>query len=168
MWDLIKRSPCKGTKNLQLLKSSPTTGNSGSRYSGLCSVHSTVPRFLPRIFATQTNRRNEATMAEDKATHEEEQGKTTDSNWRYLAYAARIKTALTRSARYLGNDNQEINSHCSTTSVAYTSDMGEAFRPVVPAWIVKSAYGISWAYVLGDVAFEGYKERVRVMMLPLS
>jgi len=43
-------------------------------------------------------------------------------------------------------------------SQAYTSDMGEAFRPVVPSWVVRSAYGISWAYVLGDVCWEGKKD----------
>jgi fission process protein 1 len=42
--------------------------------------------------------------------------------------------------------------------LAYTSDVGEAFRPVVPVRIVRAAYAISWAYVGTDVAIEGYKE----------
>lgn len=40
--------------------------------------------------------------------------------------------------------------------LAYTSDFGEAFRPLVHPWAVKGAYGVSWAYVIGDVAYEGY------------
>ena len=53
-----------------------------------------------------------------------------------------------------------------------TSDIGEAFRPVVPSILVTAAYGISWLYLAGyvlkatkldilncssDVAYETYK-----------
>ncbi|KAI9051734.1 hypothetical protein LZ554_004774 [Drepanopeziza brunnea f. sp. 'monogermtubi'] len=66
---------------------------------------------------------------------------STESNIRYAAYASRIRTALLSAQRY----------------VAYTSDIGESFRPVAhPNW-VKAAYGVSWAYLVGDVAHEGYK-----------
>ena len=66
---------------------------------------------------------------------------STDSNIRYAAYATRIRTALLSAQRY----------------VAYTSDIGESYRPVAhPNW-VRAAYGISWAYLAGDVAHEGYK-----------
>jgi fission process protein 1 len=41
--------------------------------------------------------------------------------------------------------------------VAYTSDIGESFRPVAHPWLVRGAYGVSWAYILGDVGYEGYK-----------
>lgn len=41
--------------------------------------------------------------------------------------------------------------------IAYTSDIGESFRPVAHPNLVRSAYGISWAYLIGDVAHEGYK-----------
>jgi len=50
------------------------------------------------------------------------------------------------------------------------SDIGEAFRPVVPPWfgesmaqednslqVVTAAYGVSWAYLIGDVSFTTYK-----------
>lgn len=41
--------------------------------------------------------------------------------------------------------------------VAYTSDIGESFRPVAhPNW-VRGAYAVSWLYLAGDVAHEGYK-----------
>jgi mitochondrial fission process protein 1 len=45
--------------------------------------------------------------------------------------------------------------------VAYTSDIGESFRPVAHPWLVRGAYGVSWIYVLGDTAHEGYKAYVR-------
>jgi len=66
---------------------------------------------------------------------------STESNIRYAAYATRIRTALLSAQRY----------------VAYTSDIGESFRPVAHPYLVRTAYGISWAYILGDVAHEGYK-----------
>jgi fission process protein 1 len=66
---------------------------------------------------------------------------STDSNIRYAAYAARFRTILTSAHRY----------------VAYTSDIGESFRPVAhPNWI-RAAYGVSWLYIGGDVAYEGFK-----------
>ncbi|TRM68405.1 mitochondrial 18 KDa protein-domain-containing protein [Schizophyllum amplum] len=66
---------------------------------------------------------------------------STDSDIRYMAYGARLRTALRAGQRY----------------IAYTSDVGEAFRPVVPPWAVTAAYGISWVYLLGDVSYETYK-----------
>ncbi|KAL2267279.1 hypothetical protein VTJ83DRAFT_4556 [Remersonia thermophila] len=66
---------------------------------------------------------------------------STDSNVRYAAYAARFRTILLSAHRY----------------VAYTSDIGESFRPVAHPWLVRGAYGVSWAYILGDVGYEGYK-----------
>ncbi|RXW21184.1 hypothetical protein EST38_g4674 [Candolleomyces aberdarensis] len=68
-----------------------------------------------------------------------------DSEIRYMAYGARLRTALRASTRY----------------IAYTSDIGEAFRPVVPPWIVTAAYGVSWLYLSGDVAYESYKAHHR-------
>lgn len=41
--------------------------------------------------------------------------------------------------------------------MAYTSDIGESFRPVAHPNLVRAAYGISWLYILGDVSYEGYK-----------
>ncbi|KAI9732287.1 MAG: hypothetical protein M1818_007607 [Claussenomyces sp. TS43310] len=68
-------------------------------------------------------------------------GESTDSNLRYAAYATRIRTALLSAQRY----------------VAYTSDIGESFRPVAHPRLVRAAYGISWAYLIGDVTYESYK-----------
>ncbi|KAJ5143032.1 uncharacterized protein N7515_001819 [Penicillium bovifimosum] len=70
---------------------------------------------------------------------------STESPVRYAAYANRIRTILISAHRY----------------VAYTSDIGESFRPIAHPWLVRSAYGISWAYLLGDVGHEGYKAYLR-------
>ncbi|KAG2183341.1 hypothetical protein INT43_006346 [Umbelopsis isabellina] len=64
-----------------------------------------------------------------------------DTEARWLGYGARLRTAIRASTRYL----------------AYSSDVGEAFRPIVPPVLVRAAYGISWAYVGLDVGYEGYK-----------
>ncbi|KAI1079125.1 mitochondrial 18 KDa protein-domain-containing protein [Whalleya microplaca] len=66
---------------------------------------------------------------------------STESNVRYAAYANRLRTVMLSAQRY----------------VAYTSDIGESFRPVAHPWLVRGAYGVSWAYILGDVSYEGYK-----------
>ncbi|GAB1738175.1 hypothetical protein NU219Hw_g2705t1 [Hortaea werneckii] len=72
-------------------------------------------------------------------------GETTDSSVRYAGYAARLRTIMLSAHRY----------------VAYTSDVGESFRPVAHPYLVRGAYGVSWAYLLGDVGYEGYKAYVR-------
>ncbi|KAI0370185.1 hypothetical protein BV20DRAFT_1052529 [Pilatotrama ljubarskyi] len=70
---------------------------------------------------------------------------STDSDLRYMAYGARLRTALRAGHRY----------------IAYTSDVGEAFRPVVHPAIVTAAYGVSWLYLVGDVGYETYKAHRR-------
>lgn len=74
---------------------------------------------------------------------------TTDSSIRYAAYANRIRTIMLSAQRY----------------IAYTSDIGESFRPVAHPWLVKGAYAISWAYLIGDVSNEGYKAYCRQQRL---
>ena len=44
---------------------------------------------------------------------------------------------------------------------AYTSEVGESFRPIAHPLLVRSAYAVSWAYIIGDVAYEGYKAYLR-------
>lgn len=61
---------------------------------------------------------------------------TTDLAIRYLAFVG----ACARLVRYL----------------AYTSDFGEAFRPIAHPYVVRASYGVSWAYVIGDVSYEAY------------
>eukprot|EP00744_Colponema_vietnamica_P008617 GILI01012285.1.p1 GENE.GILI01012285.1~~GILI01012285.1.p1 ORF type:complete len:240 (-),score=41.77 GILI01012285.1:116-835(-) len=43
--------------------------------------------------------------------------------------------------------------------LAYTSDFGEAFRPLANPWVVRGAYGVSWGYVIADVAYKGHTLR---------
>lgn len=68
-------------------------------------------------------------------------GESTDSSVRYAAYASRLRTIMLSAHRY----------------VAYTSDIGESFRPVAHPYLVRGAYGVSWAYLIGDVSYEGFK-----------
>ena len=70
---------------------------------------------------------------------------STDSSIRYAAYANRVRTIMLSAQRY----------------VAYTSDIGESFRPIAHPIFVRAAYGISWAYLVGDVSHEGYKAYIR-------
>ncbi|KAI9795023.1 MAG: hypothetical protein M1816_000043 [Peltula sp. TS41687] len=55
----------------------------------------------------------------------------------------------------LNKDLQRILSEDSLFDEIYEGT--ESFRPVAHPWIVKGAYGISWAYLTGDVLNEGYK-----------
>jgi len=88
-------------------------------------------------------------MAEKAQDHidnlADEDATSTDSELRYMAYASRLRTAVRTAHRY----------------VAYTSDVGEAFRPLTRPWIVTGAYAISWLYLGGDVAFETWKAKRR-------
>jgi fission process protein 1 len=70
---------------------------------------------------------------------------STESSIRYAAYASRVRTIMLSAQRY----------------IAYTSDIGESFRPVAHQNWVRAAYGISWLYLGGDVAHEGYKAYLR-------
>lgn len=68
-----------------------------------------------------------------------------DSSLRYAAYANRFRTILLASHRY----------------VAYTSDIGESFRPVAHPYLVKMGYGVSWLYILGDVLYVAWKTKLK-------
>ncbi|KAH7343844.1 mitochondrial 18 KDa protein-domain-containing protein [Rhizoctonia solani] len=64
-----------------------------------------------------------------------------DTSARYAAYGARLRTALRASTRY----------------VAYVRRVNTSV--LVPPLIVTAAYGVSWAYLAGDVAYETYKAK---------
>lgn len=70
---------------------------------------------------------------------------STESSVRYAAYVSRFRTILLSARRY----------------VAYTSGIGESFRPSAHPVAVKAAYSVSWAYLIGDVSYEGYKAYLR-------
>lgn len=68
-----------------------------------------------------------------------------ETGLRYAAYANRFRTILLASHRY----------------VAYTSDIGESFRPVAHPYLVSLGYGISWLYILGDVGYASWKVKMK-------
>jgi len=70
--------------------------------------------------------------------------KSTDTKLRYTGYTFVIPTILRSAVRYS----------------AYLSDFGESFRPIISSKVVRLTYAMSWSYVIGDVAWEGYKARV--------
>jgi fission process protein 1 len=63
-----------------------------------------------------------------------------DTDARYLAYAQRVARVFTASSRYL----------------AFSSDVGEAFRPVVHPQAVRFSYMLTWGYVFGDIGYSTY------------
>lgn len=68
-----------------------------------------------------------------------------EGNLRYAAYANRFRTILRASHRY----------------IAYTSDIGESFRPVAHPYLVTLGYGVSWAYLLCDVGYASWVVKMR-------
>ncbi|KAJ3288927.1 hypothetical protein HDU79_004456 [Rhizoclosmatium sp. JEL0117] len=70
---------------------------------------------------------------------------TVDGPLRYLGLLGRVRNVVIAQSRLL----------------AYTSEVGEAFRPIASPMFVTAAYGVSWAYVLGDVGFETYKMKMK-------
>lgn len=87
---------------------------------------------------TETVNKVESSISENDSIAQE-------SNLRYAAYANRFRTILLASHRY----------------VAYTSDIGESFRPVAHPYLVSLGYGVSWLYILGDVLFESWKVKLK-------
>lgn len=79
---------------------------------------------------TRMSESPDAIKVHNELDHPEEEGAG-----RYVAYVSRLKTILTTGSRY----------------IAYSSDIGEAFRPLTRPAVVTAAYGISWAYVFSDV-----------------
>lgn len=69
----------------------------------------------------------------------------TEGNLRYAAYANRFRTLLRASHRY----------------IAYTSDVGESFRPVAHPYLITLGYGVSWAYLLGDVGYASWMVKMK-------
>jgi fission process protein 1 len=63
-----------------------------------------------------------------------------DTELRYTGYAGRLAAVM-----------RTIASSSGTRYLAYVSDIGEGFRPIVHPNFVKACYGLSWGYVLGDV-----------------
>ncbi|SPN99878.1 uncharacterized protein DNG_02730 [Cephalotrichum gorgonifer] len=116
-----------------------TTSNATATQSGNKQPEIPSPALPQTITESSVPKVKHETLLE-KLT-EGETADSTESNLRYAAYTNRFRTILLSAHRY----------------VAYTSDIGESFRPVAHPGLVRAAYGVSWAYILGDVSYEGYK-----------
>ncbi|CAK9437248.1 uncharacterized protein LODBEIA_P16260 [Lodderomyces beijingensis] len=106
----------------------------------MSSAISSSSQSPPRATANQTIEKVKGAV-DDNAVDSIEQ----ESGLRYAAYANRLRTILLASHRY----------------VAYTSDIGESFRPVAHPYLVKSGYAISWLYILGDVSFAAWVTKMK-------
>ncbi|CAI5755538.1 unnamed protein product [Candida verbasci] len=61
------------------------------------------------------------------------------------------------SIRYLGYFNRIKNLvKASNRALAYASEVGESFRPIAHPKLVTFMYGVSWAYIIGDVSYAAW------------
>ena len=67
------------------------------------------------------------------------------------------KTRGIKILEFLKNHDQNIINFLTWRPFAYTSEVGEAFRPVIPKFLVNTAYGISIGYCLVDTAVKVHK-----------
>ena len=65
----------------------------------------------------------------------------TPSEWNALAY---VRYGLRGGAELLAGQR----------AIAYASEVGEASRQMVPRWLVRSTYGLSWLYVGADTSLQ--------------
>ncbi|KAI5968245.1 hypothetical protein CANMA_002461 [Candida margitis] len=86
-----------------------------------------------------------STVSKVKGSVDDQSVTDQESGLRYAAYANRLRTILLASHRY----------------VAYTSDIGESFRPVAHPYLVKSGYAVSWLYILGDVSYASWITKMK-------
>lgn len=84
---------------------------------------------------------NDGTIDDHESVHLAHQLDINETNARYAGYSA----GFARLFRYL----------------AFTSDFGEALRPVVSKTIVNSSYAVAIGYCFADVGWEAYKLKQR-------
>lgn len=71
----------------------------------------------------------------------------------YVAQLARLKVFLFSKGAVAGAVSKaKAVAADGARYVAYSSDVGESFRPVLKPWMVNATYGIAGVYVLGDCA----------------
>jgi hypothetical protein len=102
--------------------------------------------------------------------HEETVADHHQGTLRYLAYAARAKALLAIKAKAAGAHLIQVTGGAASGGVrylAFTSDVGEAVRPVVSRTVVNATYAVAIAYMVGDVAYNGY-QYVLLCRLPAS
>lgn len=86
-----------------------------------------------------------STVSKVKGSVDDQSVTDQESGLRYAAYANRFRTILLASHRY----------------VAYTSDIGESFRPVTHPYLVKTGYAVSWLYIIGDVSYASWITKMK-------
>jgi len=92
--------------------------------------------------------------------HEDTVAEHHQGTLRYLAYVARAKALLAIKAKAAGAHLVGVTGGAGAGGVrylAFTSDVGEAVRPVVPPAAVNASYAVAVAYMVGDVVYNGYK-----------
>eukprot|EP00041_Stephanoeca_diplocostata_P036799 m.1358928 g.1358928 ORF g.1358928 m.1358928 type:complete len:272 (+) comp24936_c0_seq6:307-1122(+) len=72
---------------------------------------------------------------------------------RYTAYLARVKMVLVKNATAAKAAVAK-----SIRYTAYSSDIGEGLRPVLPEWAIKAAYGIVGVYIVADIGLQAKDE----------
>ena len=91
-------------------------------------------------------------MSIPQPTKDSVQDTIEDGPTRYAAFAMRLRTLITASSRCESACTSQPGSPALTSlhllpDVAYSSDIGEAFRPLTNPLFVRAAYGISWSYM---------------------
>lgn len=86
---------------------------------------------------------------------------------RYAAFGLRMKQLFFSKAKLAGAKAQvglakaKAAAASSARYTAYSSDVGEAFRPVVPEWAVRATYGVAISYIGAEVGLTTWKESQR-------
>lgn len=83
----------------------------------------------------------------------EEAEQLDESAERYAAFGLRIRQLFNVKMATVGRA-----ALMNVRYTAYASDVGEAFRPIVPRWAVNATYGLAIAYITGDIGYTAYKE----------
>ena len=83
----------------------------------------------------------------DEAQDNEAENPMQDGPARFLGLSGRVGRVLAIVSRA---------AKAGSRYVAYSSDVGEAFRPLVSPTFVRATYGIAYAYVAADVALATY------------
>ena len=85
----------------------------------------------------------------DEAEDNEEENPLQDGPARFFGLMGRVGLVLARTAK------------AGSRYIAYSSDVGEAFRPLVSPTFVKASYGVALAYIATDVGLAIYGEHTR-------
>jgi fission process protein 1 len=85
----------------------------------------------------------------DEAQDNEDYNDLQDGPARFLGLVGRAGVVLARTAK------------AGSRYIAYSSDIGEAFRPLVSPTFVKASYGVALAYIATDIGLAVYGEHNR-------